>query len=432
MSNADKIIEGILKPKPKINPVEKAEQILQSHKIIYCANEFYEYRSGYYKKIQDLHICQWILNMLNKAFTKTRSNEILHCIKTKTLLELEMLNRGDLMNVKNGMVDTKSLRLLPHGPEYYSTIRLNVEYGPEHTCERWIEVLTDMFEGDHDKVRALQEYFGLCLTKSTEYEKSLFLVGEGRNGKSVVLYVLCELLGQENYSAVSLDMFDKSHYVASMFGKLANVSIETKAKTSIYDSMFKAIVSGDPIEADRKYQASFVFRPFCKMIFATNNLPRVEDKTDAFYKRLLILKFNKQYLASQQDKRLKYDLVGQELSGIFMWALEGLRRLRERGDFAISVDMLKEIQDYQEDNNNVIMFCEDNCDLSPGFATPISLMYDEYKAWCHGDGYKPLGKKNYVREICKHYKNVKRIKSGGSWKLEGICLLSRVEDFDEF
>ncbi len=421
----DDALDEVFGKKKSINPVQKADIILKNHELIYCANEFYKYEDGYYRQIQELNICMWIKRLLSLAFTKNRSNEIIHCLKTETLIDLDELNHSDFLNVRNGMLDLNNFELLPHKKEYRSTIRLNVDYDKTIKCPKWEAVLLDMFEGNKTKVSALQEYFGLCLTKSTEYEKSLFLTGGGSNGKSVVLYVLCEILGRQNYSAIPMELFEKSHYIASLFGKLANISIETDSKSRVYDSMFKAIVSGDPIEADRKYQSSFVFRPFCKLIFALNKLPRVDDKTVAFFRRLLIINFGKQYSEEEQDKRLKYDLVRDELSGIFIWALEGLKRLRKRGNFQIDMNMHNDVLLYQQENNNVLVFVDEKCDFQAGARTYIKDLYESYKDWCLSDGYKPSSKKNFVKEIDKNFKNVKKDRTRDGRQLEGICLFVR-------
>jgi len=424
VSDDNNILKEIMSPrKAAINAVEKADILMAQHIVIYCSSEFYEYVDGYYQCVPELHISLWGKRLLGKAFTKTRSNEIIHCIKTERLLPVDALNSSDKLNLLNGMLCMKTMELSQHDPKYNSSIRLNVDYDTNADCPRWKEVVLDMFEGDEYKLRALQEFFGLCLTKETKYQKSLILFGEsGENGKSVVLYVLCELLGRDNYSAVSLEMFEKSHYVASLFGKLANISLETNTKATVYDSMFKAIVSGDPVEADRKYQSSFVFRPFCKLIFAMNTLPRVSDKTSAFFRRLLILKFNKKYKKEEQDINLQYSLVENELSGIFMWALQGLKRLRERGGFDTDMNMYKEVLSYQQENNNVLMFTEERCDFGDEFSETVADLYSEYKHWCEHDGYRANSKKNFTNEIIKHFKIVTRIRDYKGRKLMGIKL----------
>ena len=120
---------------------------------------------------------------------------------------------------------------------------------------------------------------------------------------------MAKLLGESNITAVPLEKFDNHFYLVNLFGKLANISLETNAKSEVYDSMFKAVVSGDLIQADQKFKPSFHFNPFCKLIFATNNLPRVDDRSDAYFRRLLIIRFNKQFTEKEQNKNLNEELM---------------------------------------------------------------------------------------------------------------------------
>ena len=104
----------------------------------------------------------------------------------------------------------------------------------------------------------------------------------------------------------------------------------------VYDSIFKAVVSGEEIEADHKFKDPFKFRPVSKLIFAMNELPRVEDHSNGFFRRVVVIPFNRTFNEDKRNRNLKYELEQQELDGIFIWALEGLYRLEERGRFVIS------------------------------------------------------------------------------------------------
>ena len=110
----DNYLRELLPKKTKaINAVKKANQIMHDHELICCANQFYEYKDGYYKFTDELYIRLWIKRMLGDFFTKNRGTEILHCLQVETFLELEELNKEDLLNVRNGMLDLHTFELLP-------------------------------------------------------------------------------------------------------------------------------------------------------------------------------------------------------------------------------------------------------------------------------------------------------------------------------
>ena len=403
----------------RYNLVEIADKIRSEHKIIYCANHFYEDREGCYRQITEEAINKWIMDVLKEKFSRNRAGEIIYALKTKTYVKTEELNNTSLLNLKNGLFNIDTYELMTHDPSVYSTIQLEVNYNPQANCSKWINTIYEIFEGDEEKIEALQEFFGLCLTKETKYEKAFICVGEGSNGKSVALNTLAHILGRQNYSAVPLERFNNAHYIANLFGKLANVSIETNAKSEVYDSTFKAIVSGDPIEADRKYGTPFTFKPCCKLIFAVNNLPRVDDKTNAFFRRLVILKFKRKFEEKEQNKNLKNELY-KEKDGIFLWCLEGLRRLRERGYFKIGKSTRKEIDAYRRENNNVIVFIEDECQLDKGLLITKQELYDTYVEWCKNNGNKSLSKLKFGKELIKQFSSVEDDRTSGSRVWIGI------------
>lgn len=380
-----------------------ARDLFAREQIIYCAGTFYEYREGCYCPISEEAIRRRVLDLVRNRGSMNKIKDIIYRIQGYANVEIDEINNTPFLNLKNGLFDLDQLILSPHDTSVKSTIQLEVNFDPSAKCEKWIKTLDEIFEGNQDKISTLQEFFGLCLTREVKYEKALLSIGEGSNGKSVILYILARLLGQSNCSAIPLEMFDNTHYLANLFGKLANISLETNAKSGMYDSTFKSIISGDLITADPKFKNPFSFRPFCKLIFAMNNLPRVDDKTDAFFRRLLILRFERQFKEQEQNKNLKDELI-PELNGIFLWCLEGLKRLKQRGYFDIGEGMQKEISEYRKENNNVILFVEELCSLGPKFFAVKEILYKGYAIWCDLSGYKALGMIKFGKELAKHYK----------------------------
>ena len=355
---------------------------------------------------------------------------MLVALKTETFIKPDVINSVSFLNVKNGLYDVDNMRLIPHTSQVYSINQLNVTYQNNAQCPLWVKTLREIFEDDSTRIMLLQEYFGYCLTRDTDYEKSLFLFGEGANGKSVVLYVLEELIGRENCSSIPLEKFNDMHYIAQLRDKLVNISLETNARADVYDNMFKAIVTGDTIAADEKYGQPFQFKPYCKLLFSTNNMPRVKDKTEGYFRRLLVLPFNQQFTVNGRDPKLKYKIAGSELDGIFLWALNGLKCLRERGYFEESASMLAVKDEYRKENNNVIIFADEVCVIDAHAEVKKDELYQAYHDWCFASGYKPLRKIAFGRELQRQYEFVADARSSYERRWEGVRL-RRDGDIDE-
>jgi P4 family phage/plasmid primase-like protien len=368
------------------------------------------YREGVWKsaKVDEMH--NIILERLDSHFkdnntTKNTRDEIRHRIEVTTgvLLPMEsVLNSfGNLLNVTNGMYDIKTGKLLPHDTKYYSTIRLPYPHDPHAKCSRWLQFVNEIFPDDPVSQRVLQEWFGYCLTPDTRHEKALFCLGEGVNGKTKALNVLEHLVGPKNCSHVPLDKLDMDFHTVTLFNKLLNLCIETEARELANTAAFKSIVSGETQEDAYKYRDRFSFPVFARLCYATNHLPRFSDTSRGLYRRILALDFGQDFSLCK-DKDLEEKLLA-ELPGIFQWALEGYRRLRERDEFETPPAMQNIIQDIRRSSSSVAAFVEDECTVLDGSDSgqyvPNPALYDAYKRYCSENGKKPFSSDVFFKEL---------------------------------
>lgn len=409
-----------LKPQ-QVRALNVARKIKVDEKLICIAENFYQYKDGCYKSLEDAEVKEFIINVIGESITRTKLNEIYDFQKIVAHERMDAMNKVKLINLKNGMFDIKECSLVDHREEYLSSIQLGAKFDKKAQCPLWIKTLNEIFEGNQEKVDLLHEYMGLCLTNITKFEKALMLSGEGANGKSVIIHILSKILGGENYSAVPLERFNNPFYLSNMLGKNVNFCIETNAKAPVYDSMFKAIISGDPIEVDQKNKIPFTFRPHCKLIIATNNKPRVDDKTDAFYRRLIVLEFNRQFSEKEQNKNLKKQLE-EEIDGIFLLLVDGLKKLLKRGYFDLSGDVQESIHQYRRENNNVLIFVDEECVLSDTCHIPKSNLYSSYKIWCEMNGNYYLSQIKFGRELVQHFDGISEIRKNNERFWKGIAL----------
>lgn len=408
-----------------------AHKIISDNTLIFSGGSFFSYKNGVYKAVATEELKKQVIIFIGDSITRHKINEIIEFIQSFAYVPADEINSSDLINLKDGLFDFNNKSLTDHTPAIKSTTQINACYSPNATCILWLKSLNEIFLGDAESISLLQEFFGLCLTKITKFDKALILVGDGANGKSVVVYILGKLLGKDNYSAIPIEKLNNTHYLAGLFGKLANISIETPTNIEIYDSVFKAIVTGDEIQADHKFGKPFKFSPFCKLVIALNTLPRVADKTDGYFRRLLILRFPRQFSEKEQDKALKFKLE-EELDGILFWALEGLKRLLVRGDFIRPKTMEEEILEYRIMNNSVLSFVQEECLISPEQEISKSVLYGAYQQWCGFNGLRPVSKKKVSQEIIRHYPTVggQRSGTGRFWIGVGVKNSKANEDFD--
>jgi P4 family phage/plasmid primase-like protien len=295
--------------------------------------------------------------------------------------------------------------LKPHSFEYFFLNSLPYGFGDaaEKKGETWRRVLAENLP-DPAYQNFLQEWFGLCCVQDTSFENFMLFPGEAGTGKTLTCTVLRAMLGSAAVSSVPLEAFNSSRTfpLAETVGKLANIAEEIGDIDKAAEGLLKQYVSGSPIQVERKHRDPFWLRPTARLTFATNVLPRFADRSNGVWRRMLILPFEQVVPAEKRDRRLigvKFWEASGELPGILAWALEGLRRLRERGRFNEPVECQKIREDYKRDSNPAATFLADHCDSELTATTSSPKLYRAYSTWVKDMGHHALSEPVFAREV---------------------------------
>jgi len=285
------------------------------------------------------------------------------------------LNNGTLA-VKEGKVE-----LLPHSKQQLLTYVLPYAYDPDAKCPRFQKFLDEVLSKDSQKL--LQEHFAYILSPYLNLQKALFLQGGGANGKSVYIKILSAVLGKENITERTLEGLCAldSRSAPDLEQKLLVVCGEMSAKFDI--AKFKAIVAGDPLEARRLYGDCFTVYNYGKLLISCNEMPRQIEHTEAFFRRILLIPFERHFTVEEQDPLLADKIIKDELPGILNWGLEALPRLLEQQHFSRCEASEKALDEYKRDIDSVASFIQDNnYQTSTNSFTPLKLLFPEYVEYC--------------------------------------------------
>ncbi|CAJ0776287.1 DNA primase family protein [Ralstonia chuxiongensis] len=402
--------------------------------LVFANSEFHRYRAGAWEQLDkvaevDQKLLEFLGNAATSQFVKQLS-ELLVMRQAKATDEFA----PDLHHLclLNGTLNLNSFELEPHSPKHRLRTRLNIAWQPEALAPKWMAYLDSIFQPDPDKaekIAFLQEWMGYLLVPDTKMHKMLWLVGSGANGKSVLLSVVEALVGKANISNAMLDSFHLSYVRAELDGKLVNVAGEMAADAMINDGFIKAIVAGDTIEAARKYKPSFSFKPFVRLMAATNNLPRTNDLTHGFSRRAIILTFNRQFATREQNPNLVKELV-EELPGILAWAVEGLRRLRAQQNLTIPPSSETAVAAYMADANPVQLFANECLVKAPnGRGIRTKDIYPLYNQWCRRYGYQPRNDVTFSKALKGLGFEQKKVTGYMHWK---VAVTSDARDYTTF
>ena len=246
----------------------------------------------------------------------------------------------NLINLQNGVYNLDDGNLYPHDPSYHMTTILPFDYNPVAQRTFWdlyvLSTFTKPRSLDYDPELAefVQEAIGYSLTTNIEHHVTFWCYGEGANGKGVLFHVL-EQLGGTAAMPLNVGLLKREQYQLSMLaGKRIALCSEASATDNLVeDALVKSLVGGDTMMVRQIRQEPFELRPTAKLWWAMNELPAVSDTSEGFWRRVRVIPFNQTFDGTSKMLDLK-DKLDLELSGIFNWAMAGLRLLRNRGKFS--------------------------------------------------------------------------------------------------
>lgn len=291
--------------------------------------------------------------------------EVVNKIKAQTYSDLENFDADpNIITLENGILSLDSLELTPHTPRNLSRVLCPVEYvEPEYEDIKdnlkdtlfW-KFLTNSFTVD-DKFRkndfeTVLEIMASVFVKKQIDEKASMFLGQGENGKSVLLQYISSMLGKNNLSSMSLqEMSDDKFMIAELDGKSANIYPDLERNELRRTGRIKAITSNEPIQAQKKHGHPFTLYPFCKLIFSCNRFPKVSDQGQGFFRRWIIVKWERNFENdSERDSHLLEKLLSNrtDINLVFSCLVDIANKLNKVGKFTHSKDWIAIQKEWNE------------------------------------------------------------------------------------
>ncbi|HXH18884.1 MAG TPA: phage/plasmid primase, P4 family [Chitinophagales bacterium] len=305
--------------------------------------------------------------------------------------------RKILINLRNG-----TFEFTPDGwqhrdfnPDDFLTYQLPFDYDAGAACPMFDRYLLKVLP-DESSRNILQEFSGFIFTK-LNLEKCLVLVGSGGNGKSVFFNILSALIGKENTLQYSLGLFSHEYNRSKLVNVLLNYASEKGF--DLNPDTFKALVSGEPLQAREPYGKPFTLHNKVKFIINCNELPRETESTEAYFRRFLIVPFDVKISEGEKDIALAEKIIADELPGVFNWLLAGLNRIVRQERFSYCEASERALSNFRKQADSVQLFVEENRYEKSDRKEALNDIYQKYKTFCHDDGYKPLGKNRFSQRL---------------------------------
>jgi P4 family phage/plasmid primase-like protien len=264
--------------------------------------------------------------------------------------------------------------------------------------DKWVE---QMLPDDCSDM--LDEVIGYLMMNGNPLHKAILLSGIGRNGKGTLLRIIKALLGRHNCAAVPLQTMGENRFaVAELHMKLANIAGDLDNRHVLQTNIFKMVTGEDVVYAERKNGQPFRFTPWCVPIFSANSIPTSGDTSVGYVERWEVIRFpvNVNDLPGGPDPSIEKRIIAEELPGIAVRGVIGLRRLMGRGHFNRPWSVREAHREFVHKLDPVRAWLEERCDTSDRSAwTYRTYLHGDYTCWATANNYKPLGASRFFERL---------------------------------
>lgn len=395
-----------------------AEAISEHEEYIIVRNHgdnndiFMMYETGVYKQLNKSDIKAMIREYVPAAnVTDNILNNVCNILfatneRVHSKADLNTCDR--YINFKNGLLDIRDKKLIPHDPEVFSTIQFPFDYDPENTehevFDKYIRDLCTKPDGsiDYGEIKIIQEYIGFIVSNIpiANIKRCMVLWSrQGNTGKSVLVRLVTSLLGLERVASIKLiELKADNRFIMGSLPDCRVVMCGDESNSNVTDSsIFKSITGGDPVKIEPKGKQGYSFIYTGGFMIACNGLPCFTDDKDAVLKRMLILPCEHYITDEAKDPDLDKKLRKETIS-IMNWCLEGLYRLMDsKYVFSYSESSSRAMEEYRSNTDNVYRFVTENYIVTGNYNDRISKkdFDDRYYEWANADSsIKKVERKN--------------------------------------
>lgn len=429
--------------------------------LIYNYNsQFWTYNGVYWQTVSREYIGKFVIQNLDllrtKMTIKQSENELVtNAVNLIARLKATADDPLDLkckpkpiINCLNGELWLNSkgdYKFKKHKAESHLINVSNVKFNPKATCPKYDAALKETFKklpDCEDVMRHFYEIIGYILHPEKRPAQFFLFRGHGSDGKTTQMKIISALLGDavlpESIERFNTGNFADSHATSSLVGKLLVYDDDLDKNFTLPDGTMKKLAEDGLITANPKGAQPFTFTKICTVVMCCNGVPKTKDVSRGFRRRALVVPFTRGFGYDDGDNdstinlNIADEIIATELPGILNKALEGLKRLKQRGYFKEPISCQDAKNVWLDSANPVAGFIRDCVEVTKQFTTDKVSLNDLYMAYCNycsEQNYNRVIAKNSFRESCAELGLT--IKSNGRHhNFVGIKLKAVSSDFD--
>ena len=315
---------------------------------------------GYYVSSDDI-FRKLLLKYDNRLTSHRFFNELIAYIRTETKIQ-PPLSDYRYIPVANGVYNIKTKQLEKFSPKFIITNKIKTFYNPFakkpilggwFDFDKWLDTLAC---NDNELVTLLWQVMNEAINPNRTRKKMVLLVGDGNNGKGTFQALLENLIGRENISNLKPDQFGKEFYLGALEGKVCNIGDDISNKYLDEVSDLMSVVSGDPVQVNKKGKQPIEARFKLLCIFSGNDLPSARNKTTGWYRRLCIIPFNADFNGETERPEIKDEFIKDK--SLLEWVLFQILNMPDFDKFIEPKAVKEMLTEYKNSNDYVRVWVE--------------------------------------------------------------------------
>lgn len=372
----------------------------------------------------DIRLIETIIYTLNPTTTKQQLDTCLRIIDIKAKRTYESKNIH-LIPVGNGLYNRETQQLEDFNPDFITTTKIATDYNPDTqltiihndndgtdwNVEDWLKDLAGglINQFDPDIHTLFWQIIASAIDPKQVNAKAIFFYSAvGNNGKGTYGQLLKNLVGKENYSSLPIQAFKHEYMKEQLLNKTLNIADENPVDIYL-DSVqdFKAVITGDDILINRKFEKPIAVQIKAINIQMLNGFPKTRDKTDSFYRRLIIVPFVYSFTNNGERAYIKHDYIHRQ--EVLEYVLKKALEMPTFSEFITPVTSIEALEEYKEDNNSAIEFWNEFENQFTWTLLPQNFLYKLYLAWYEdehgGDKRSCFSKKTFLYHLENYLTN---------------------------
>lgn len=353
---------------------------------------------------QNTTIIERVLNYTEYGARSARFTELIKALTRIAPIRPKTVDK-DIITVKNGLVDLKRMKLLPFSHEYVFDTTIDTAYNPNikepcidgWTPSQWLDELSC----NNEQIKTLLlQVIADAVNGNYSRRKAILLYGNGSNGKGTFQALIENIVGLQNCANLKINQFGERFALSQLIGKTVVIGDDLGAGIYIDDSgAFNSVITNDAVLIEFKGQQMFSTRLYCTVIQSTNEMPKMRNRSDGTYRRLIIVPFNAKFKDDGDNWEIKDEYIHRE--DVKEWFLQ--EALKLKFDKFIEPDISKDLlEQYKQENDPVADFKANVFDelVASGMTQfPSKQLYEVFCNYCDQQNYKKWTANKFNKQL---------------------------------